>query len=117
MSLAARFVPLPRPERQALRAVDRYGVTQRAEQYTGWAQLPPAAPAVAEMMTRESAAIWLASVSAMPKDYILDQEGAREEAYKIAARKLHPDRPGGSHEEFVQLGRVMEILRGQGGGK
>ena len=26
---------------QALRSVDRYGVTRRAEQYTGWQQLPP----------------------------------------------------------------------------
>ena len=26
---------------EALRAVDRYGVTRRAEQYKGWAKLPP----------------------------------------------------------------------------
>ena len=26
---------------QALRAVDRYGVTKRGEQFTGWKRLPP----------------------------------------------------------------------------
>lgn len=92
---------------EALRAVDRYGVTQSAEQYRGWAQLPAGA---SEEMTRNQAAIWLASVSVMPKDYILGGEGAREEAYKIAARRLHPDL-GGSHEEFVRLGNAMKVLR------
>lgn len=36
---------------EALRAVDRYGVTKRAEQYKGWAQLPPAKPSGSDFST------------------------------------------------------------------
>lgn len=59
---------------EALRKVDRYGITRNAEQYTGWKQLPmstdptrfPSAEAAAEF---------------------LEVHGG----YKIAARRFHPD--------------------------
>lgn len=37
-----------------------------------------------------------------------------KEAYRVAARKLHPD-AGGSHEEFVELSRHTEKLKGHFG--
>lgn len=92
---------------EALRSVDRYGVTQKAEQYRGWTALPAG---VSDGMTPGQAAIWLASISAIPKDYILESEETRQKAYRIAARKLHPD-TGGTSEDFTKLGKAMQVLR------
>lgn len=44
---------------EALRKVDRYGVTKLGQQYTGWKQLPPPLVTTAPM-TVEQAAAWLA---------------------------------------------------------
>lgn len=58
---------------------------------------------------RLEAAIFIAIHSGIPKDSILDNNDARQNAYRLAARKLHPDR-GGSHDEFVKLQQAMKIL-------
>lgn len=99
---------------EALRAIDRYGVSLGGEQYTGWAQI--AAPGESEPTTREEAAIWLAAVAGVPKDYILDSAEACDEAYRKAARKMHPD-SGGNHDDFVELQRCMRILTAAGGSR
>lgn len=69
---------------------------------------PPPPPRVATMDRHESA-LFLATYSVIPKDYILDSTEARDRAYKIAARKLHPD-AGGSHDLFVKLQQAKEAL-------
>jgi hypothetical protein len=92
----------------ALRAIDRYGVTKRAEQYQGWAQL--AAPADAPFMSKEDAARWMADLAGVktPRGLITDED-FRQATYKLAARKVHPD-TGGSHEQFVKLQAALKIL-------
>jgi hypothetical protein len=40
---------------EALRKVDRYRITKRGEQYTGWSALPPATPMGAAKMTADDA--------------------------------------------------------------
>lgn len=89
---------------EALRMVDRYGVTQSGEQYKGLARL--AAPST-EMGVIE-AAMFIAGFSSIPKDHILN--GALEQAYRRAAAVLHPDAPGGSHEQFVRLQQAKAVL-------
>lgn len=92
---------------EALRKVDRYGVTQEGEQYKGWARLP--APESPDHMSREEAAAFLAGYSGIPKDLL--NESTVETAYRRAAQKLHPDVPvSGSHELFVRLQKAKEIL-------
>ena len=101
---------------QALRAVDRYGVTQNAEQYKGWAQLP--APADQPFKSKDEAASFLAT-QAYPE--ATDRAGflahginavksERDVAYRLAARRLHPDSNGGSLELFVRLQAAMRLL-------
>jgi hypothetical protein len=63
-----------------------------------------------ERMTRDQAAIFVASASGMPKDYILDSAERRAHAFRVAAKRLHPDKPGGSHAEFCKLQEAMEVL-------
>lgn len=98
---------------EALRAVDRYGVTRRSEQYRGWTQLPPPPPAK-RVLSRGEAAIMLAALSGVPKEFILADNEAIEKAYRTAAKRAHPD-AGGSDAAFQDLQEIMRILRAPGG--
>jgi hypothetical protein len=92
---------------EALRGVNRYGVTQNEEQYKGWAQLPPPTPA--QKMSRFDACIFLQSNSDVDAGSIGAFSKSRDEAYRQAARRLHPD-AGGNHEQFVRLQEAMRVL-------
>jgi hypothetical protein len=93
---------------EALRAVDRYGVVE-GEQYQGFKQL--AAPEPERPPTREEAALFLATWSMVPKDYILEGSESRDEAYRKAAMQLHPDNKStGNHELFVKLQAMRKAL-------
>lgn len=94
---------------EALRAVDRYGVTRRAEQYRGWAQLPAAAPDRA-FGSKLEASRWLAEIAGVVDGRPLSGDHL-ETTYRIAARRLHPD-AGGSTEAFQRLQDAMRLLRG-----
>jgi hypothetical protein len=97
---------------QALRAVERYGATKTGEQYRGWQALPP--PAVpGGAMTPEQAARFIAEHSGHPQDWravLGNWAGARTDAYRAAARRLHPDTDTGSHEAFTRLQEAKRIL-------
>lgn len=87
---------------EALRMVDRYGVTRNNEQYRGFTALPAADPNAA----RAAAIAFLASVTGWPTSQVInDNQGA----YRLAAAALHPDK-GGSHERFVELQRHIGAL-------
>lgn len=78
---------------EALRKVDRYGVTKNGEQYRGWRQLGSgAAPSSGKMTVAEARAFM-----------------AQHGDYRTAARKLHPD-AGGSAEEFQRLQEARRVL-------
>lgn len=102
----------------ALRAIDRYGVTRQAEQYQGWKAIAP--PSDRPFTTREEAARFLVVQSAIDNkpdfslcvDVIRDRE-LRSAMYRVAAGKLHPDKPTGSHELFVRLQAAMRELEAQ----
>lgn len=98
---------------EALRAVNRYGVTRRAEQYQGWRQLAPASDQ--PFPDKEAAAIYLSghaggSTSAWREMLPTENAPLRQEAYRRAAAKLHPDKPGGSHDEFIKLQAALALL-------
>jgi hypothetical protein len=65
---------------EALRAVDRYGVTKRGEQYAGWKQLPSGGPSPAR-----------------GRELIAEHGGVRE-----ALMATHPDQ-GGDPAEFADV--------------
>lgn len=104
---------------ESLRQVDRYGITKRGEQYTGWSALPPGTIAAgAATMTVEQAARFILSSTASDgrarnaetRDVIVDP-AARDRAYRRAAKKLHPD-AGGDPELFKRLAEAKRILDG-----
>lgn len=87
---------------EALRAVDRYGVTKRGEQYRGFEALPPSGEG--EMSRSEA--------EAFIRHHAGDaDEPDLEAAYRTAAKKLHPDVKGGSHADFARLERARQAVR------
>lgn len=97
---------------EALRAVDRYGVTQNGEQYRGWEALPPAPNTDPErdFASEIEAAVWLNGIVKSEFDVdLMGSQFARKKAYQIAARKLHPD-AGGAPAMFRLLQKAKEIL-------
>jgi hypothetical protein len=84
---------------EALRAVNRYGVTKHAEQYQGFKAL--SAPGAENGMSREQAVEFIRRWGGA--------EGGLEDAYRRAARVLHPDVSTGSHEQFVELAKARAV--------
>lgn len=85
---------------EALRQVDRYGVTRSSEQYRGFAQIE--APGAAKSMDKSSAEAFIRAHG--------NGSGTLPDAYRYAARVLHPDMSTGSHEQFVKLQEAKRIL-------
>jgi hypothetical protein len=87
---------------EALRMVDRYGVTRGNEQYRGWTQLGNGSG----KMDRPSALRFIES--------LLGASVPAQANIRDVCRKLkiihHPDHEGGSHETFVAIGQAEEVL-------
>lgn len=79
---------------EALRLVDRYGVSRRGEQYQGWKALPVMSQDRAEEVIRQHA----------------DPGVDLSTAYRQAAKKLHTD-TGGDRAAWDQLQLAKEALR------
>lgn len=92
-----------------LRAVDRYGVTRRGEQYTGWKALPGPGGST-ETMDVHAAADLIARASGVvqPHSILTDPDGFQA-AYRRAARELHPD-GNGTVEAFQRLQVARQVL-------
>jgi len=94
---------------EALRAVDRYGVTRGNEQYRGWAKLE-APGAKNGKMDRDAAIRFLNGLIGAPMGPAMTKEGIAD-VCRILRIKHHPDR-GGSHETFVTIGEAERVLCG-----
>lgn len=105
---------------EALRAVDRYGITRHAEQYRGWQALPPAGGSSAGLNASAAARLL---VALDPKSADLDTLGASHAAARLlgdvalakaalrrAAVATHPDRDGGSTDRFQTLQQARGVL-------
>ena len=110
---------------EALRKVDRYGITKRGEQYTGWKALGSATPmpAAGGFTSIEDAAAFLARQANEVSDEGYDagdllagpglpHAESVQRAYRIAAKRLHPD-VGGTPEDFQRLDEAYRMLVGE----
>lgn len=98
-----------------LRGVDRYGVTQRGEQYSGWKQLPSTSIVVGEFRTLDAAAQHIAQVVGeddIEEAGLLILEDIRlfKDLFRIAAMNAHPDRQGGSEEVMRKLNIARDMI-------
>lgn len=95
----------------ALRRVDRYGVTRRGEQYTGWKQLPSG---ITPAMTIEQAAEILCGLAGQSGDgtriTVIESAKALQGAYRDACKNTHPDLNGGTDGSFKILQEAKRVL-------
>ncbi|MCW2899507.1 MAG: heat shock protein DnaJ protein [Streptosporangiaceae bacterium] len=95
----------------ALRAVDRYGVTKRGEQYTGWTALPAGTGGTLRVFgSADEALRWMRTVA---KEEGLDTGQVASKIYRDLARRLHPD-SGGSPEMWERLDAAKIMLSAAG---
>lgn len=97
---------------EALRKVDRHGVSKRGEQYTGWKALPPSTQPA---MSTEGAARFLERWGDVPHEAILANPASLHGAYRNATKRLHPD-AGGDTEKFQMLQEAKRVLDAHHGG-
>lgn len=83
-----------------LRAVDRYGVTQHAEQYTGWAKLP----------SPETATVTLEGVEHFLRIHGIDPSLRGEELRRASILKFAPDRNDGDDSLWKQWLRLAPAV-------
>lgn len=91
-----------------LRAVDRYGITKRGEQYRGWAALPPPLVTEAPMTVghaKDFVRMLARKAPAIPAVW-LDWD----HVYRYAVKAAHPD-VGGSTKDFQRLQEAMYIIK------
>lgn len=98
---------------QALRAVDRYGVSASGEQYRGWTAIAATAAADAPMTPEQAAALLReGALHAMPTlsvAGIMRVPGLANLAFRHAAKAHHPDH-GGDRDLFRRLTDARNLL-------
>ncbi len=100
---------------EALRMVDRYGVTKSGEQYRGWGKLPPAGGSTAAEMSPRVAAEILVDVAGYENEDEEDVEKVLTDAeslqwfFRMAAKHAHPD-VGGDTQKFQTVNEAKRVL-------
>ena len=96
---------------EALRKVERYGITQRGEQYTGFRTWNSGIEMPAAQMTELEALEFLRIHAGWAYGPDYDDPEDIDRAYRQAAKKLHPD-AGGSTADFQRLQEARQLLDG-----
>lgn len=104
---------------EALRLLDRYGITTSGEQYKGWKELGSGTPMGEHVddtpMSRMEAARVIAGAVSNAHNLELHTREVHDDAdfarwaYKHAVKLAHPD-TGGSHEGFLRVHQAMKVL-------
>lgn len=91
---------------EALRAIDRWGVSKRGEQYTGWKALP--ATSGTTFPSADEALRWM-------REQAGDTASLRSAriVYRDLAKRLHPD-AGGNADEWEKLSAARLLLMSAG---
>lgn len=90
---------------EALRKVERYGITKRGEQYVGWKAIEAASQSADD--ARQFLAETVGERASFPnRDAELDDR----DLVRIARRVAHPDAPMGGHDLFLAVQHAAETL-------
>lgn len=93
---------------EALRRVDRYGVSRRGEQYQGWKALPPGSMVVASSsMTIDDA---MDTLLAFGANYDPATELTVAEMSRRAKAATHPDRNNGNRADWDDVELATQVL-------
>jgi hypothetical protein len=100
---------------EALRAVDRYGVTKRGEQYQGWTAIASASPGRGPFAGRADAEEWMRKCAAEHRIGRVDDIGWAG-LYRLLAKQMHPDVEGGNADLWERLDAAAALLGIRKGG-
>jgi hypothetical protein len=92
---------------EALRAVDRHGITSKREQFAGFKELPSTTGPT--MTTTRAAEVIAGSGDRAAIALILSDPEMAKGAARVAVRKAHPD-TGGTSEQFHIVQTARKIL-------
>ncbi|QYC54622.1 DnaJ-like chaperonin [Gordonia phage Agueybana] len=92
---------------EALRKIDRYGITPNAEQYTGWKQLPGRGSGPASMSADDAERV-LRDIAQMAPATALAA------IFRRAQFVAHPDRNRGDSAEWDRVEAAADVLRAAG---
>lgn len=101
---------------EALRKVERYGISERGQQYAGFKELGTGIAMAGPSMTVERAAEFLVlhgewgQESAKPDELIGCEREIVEAYFRHAAKALHPDVAGGDGAMFDLARRARDLL-------
>lgn len=95
---------------QALRAVDRYGVSKRGEQYQGWRAIPESTGGDLDIRTAEQAWMVICEAAGVPVDSspLVNGQGRRE-IIAAALKAAHPD-TGGDADKLRRVIKARDVL-------
>jgi hypothetical protein len=95
---------------EALRAVERYGITGRMQQYTGFRALEASNGAMSKMKAA-GLIVALSDRAHTPElaSVILRDREMATKLYRIALKRWHPDQ-GGDRKKFDQLQEAYKVL-------
>lgn len=91
---------------EALRAVDRYGVTRRGEQYTGWRAIEAPRP---EFATADEAERWMRGYAAELNITGPGDQTPLRTLYRLMAVEMHPDK-GAPRAEWDRLDAARQLV-------
>jgi len=92
---------------EALRTVDRYGVSKRGEQYRGWRQIEAATGNPEDaVVTKEHALEVLARTLNLPLNGVVGSEAEVKRALRVS----HPDHARGDERKFRMVVKAREVL-------
>jgi hypothetical protein len=110
---------------EALRKVERYGITHRGEQYAGWKQLPPSSGTVEGVVrhfanVQEAAEYMLAKAGVdgglgnpLLTSVVMTDKAYRDDLFRRISRKAHPDAGGdrADWDALVEARRMLETAQ------
>lgn len=94
---------------EALRKVDRYGITRHGEQYVGWKAIGSGTPMPAAQMTDDDALELLRQAAGWDCGPDFDDPDHINSAYRAAAKQHHPD-AGGDPDAFRRITEARDLL-------
>jgi hypothetical protein len=97
---------------EALRKVDRYGITKRGEQYAGWKALPSGSGQPSSHMDADEAWGILGSFGDGPisEQRARATDASKKRLLRKARAFAHPDRHGGGRALWNEVERAAQVL-------
>lgn len=97
---------------EALRRVDRYGITDQGQQYAGWKALPPGTdPTTRDEAIHELAGVLIAYMTDLtPSNPAAAIHDAPNYWLKRARQATHPDSERGDEEAFLRVQALGELI-------